>query len=500
MEIRILKNRPSGVIPVFVMPEGASIDRHPLFSTLPKGDQDFIRSFLKKSPLKEGHTHFIFLPSSEEAFLIGVSPRAKFTHRKAILTARRAVAAARKEKVRRIAVSLDDLVGTFPRLTRDGAAEVTVTQFEIANFEFTRYKTPPPEGWVSVEEIVVCTKNVSASVKKAIVRGKILGEEINKARELANTPGMDMTPEKLAEMALKTGKEIGCAVKILDEKEIQKLGMGGVLGVGMGSMNKPRFIVMEYLKGKKSEKPIVLVGKGVTFDSGGINLKPEQGLLDMHMDMSGGAAVIHILASLARMGIRKNLIGLVPAVENMPSGSSYRPRDVLKTMSGKTIEVLNTDAEGRVILADALIYARRYNPRLIIDVATLTGASVVALGERASALFTTDATLEKQLRALGEKTGDFVWPLPLWEEYEEGIMGTFGDVANSAKTRYGGAINGAVFLWQFIKDTSKNAGPEVPAWVHVDIAPRMLAIEGEFLAKGSFAPSVALLTHFVREF
>jgi len=208
--------------------------------------------------------------------------------------------------------------------------------------------------------------------------------------------------------------------------------------------------------------------------------------------MSGGASVIHTIVALARLKVKKNIVGLIPAVENMPSGSSYRPGDQLRTMSGKTIEVLDTDAEGRVILADALEYAKKYKPELVIDVATLTGAAVVALGQRASALFTNDDKLEKTFRHAGEVTGDFVWPLPLWEEYEEEIKGTFGDVANLGKYKgLGGAITAATFLWQFTKD--------IPQWVHLDIAPRMTAIEGDFLSKGSIGSGVYLLTYLLKK-
>jgi leucyl aminopeptidase len=209
------------------------------------------------------------------------------------------------------------------------------------------------------------------------------------------------------------------------------------------------------------------------------------------MDMSGGAAVIHALALAARLKLKKNIVGLVPAVENMPSGSSYRPGDVLKSMSGKTIEVLNTDAEGRIILADALTYAKRYNPRLVVDVATLTGAAVVALGERASALFTRDPKLEAKFREWGELSGDFVWPLPLWEEYEQEIKGTFGDWANVGSTRWGGAITAAVFLAQFA---------EGYPWVHLDIAPRMTALPDEYLSKGAAGAPVRLLIRMLEEF
>ncbi|MCI0597024.1 MAG: leucyl aminopeptidase family protein, partial [candidate division Zixibacteria bacterium] len=280
-------------------------------------------------------------------------------------------------------------------------------------------------------------------------------------------------------------------VKILHVGEMKKLKMGGVLGVGKGSQAEPKFIVMEYFGGRRAEKPIVLVGKGVTFDTGGINLKPEEALTGMNMDMSGGAAVMHTLALAIRLGVKKNIVALVPAVENMPSGSSYRPGDVLRSMSGKTIEVLNTDAEGRIILADALTYAKRYQPRLVVDAATLTGAAIVALGERASALFTRDQALEMKFREWGEESGDFVWPLPLWEEYDEEIKGTFGDIANIGRTRWGGAITAAAFLAQFAEGYS---------WVHLDIAPRMTALKSEYLEKGAAGAPVRLLLKVVEEF
>jgi leucyl aminopeptidase len=278
---------------------------------------------------------------------------------------------------------------------------------------------------------------------------------------------------------------------VLDEKQMVRLQMGGVLGVGQGSEEKPRFIILEYFGADKKTPPLVLVGKGVTFDTGGINLKPADAILGMNMDMSGGAAVIHALIAAARLKIRKNIVALIPAVENAPSGSSYRPGDVLRSMSGKTIEVRNTDAEGRIILADALTYAKRYKPSLVVDVATLTGSAMVALGERAIALFTQDEKLEQTLRQLGEESGDYLWPLPLWEEYDEEVKGTFGDVANVGKTRFGDAIVAATFLKQFVADDY--------LWVHLDIAPRMTTLPDEFLAKGSSGAPVRLLVKIIEK-
>jgi leucyl aminopeptidase len=359
-----------------------------------------------------------------------------------------------------------------------------VVNFIMAEFSFQEFLTVPKEGFPTVKNIYL-TGVESNVVKMGIAQGKIVGEEVNRSRHIATMPGGDMTPEILARHARASVRGLPVKVTVLNEREMTKQKMGGVLGVGQGSSAPSRFIILEYFGTKKSEQPIVLVGKGVTFDTGGINLKPSDYILGMNMDMSGGAAVIHALAAAARLKLKKNIVVLVPAVENMMSGASYRPGDILQSMSGKTIEVLNTDAEGRIILADALHYAKRYRPSLVIDVATLTGAAMGALGERASALFTADEKLEMKLRHLGEESGDHVWPLPLWDEYDEEIKGTFGDVANLGRTRYGGAITAAVFLKQFVD--------QAYPWVHLDIAPRMTTLPDEFLAKGSAGAPVRLL-------
>jgi leucyl aminopeptidase len=269
--------------------------------------------------------------------------------------------------------------------------------------------------------------------------------------------------------------------------------MGGILGVAQGSKEKPQFIILEYFKGVNTEKPLVLVGKGVTFDTGGLNLKPENYIYEMHMDMSGGAAVIHGMAAIARLKLPINAVGIVPAVENMPSGSSYRPGDLLKTMSGKTIEVLNTDAEGRIILSDALWYgATKYKPGLMVDFATLTGAAQIAIGKFASLVLTNKNELVQKLVDVGSRSGDYVWPMPLWDEYLENIKGTFGDLANAGKQGAGGgAINGAKFLEQFVEKTP---------WAHLDIAPRMTANDSEFLAKGASGVGVRYIIELAKEY
>jgi len=265
--------------------------------------------------------------------------------------------------------------------------------------------------------------------------------------------------------------------------------MKAVLSVGQGSHEPSQFIILKYWGAKnRQSKPVVLVGKAVTYDSGGINLKPAEAMKDMHMDMAGGAAVLETVLLAEKLKLKKNIIVLIPAVENMPGGKSYRLGDIIKTLSGKTIEVGHTDAEGRIILADALTYAKKYQPQLVIDVATLTGASLVALGQRATAIYTSHEKYHSLLKELGEKSGDYVWPMPLWEEFENEIKGTFGDVSNTGKYRWGGCNTAAAFLYQFAK--------KYP-WIHFDIAPTMTAIDDQRLEKGATGVPVRLLIKFL---
>lgn len=413
------------------------------------------------------------------------------TRRKLILLVRRMVAEAVAKKYETIVIDFQQL--RFPKVEiSDGElAELLVVNLLMAHFVFRDYLSKPKEGFPEVKTVMIANAS-GKDIKQGIERGIIVGVEVNRSRHIATMPGGEMTPEILAAHAKQSVKGLPVKVSVLDEAAMKRLKMGGILGVGQGSIEKSCFIVLEYFGSSKKEKPIVLVGKGVTFDTGGINLKPSSSVLGMNMDMSGGAAVIHTLAAAARLKLKKNIVALIPAVENMPSGESYRPGDVLRSMSGKTIEVLDTDAEGRIILADALHYAKRYKPSLVVDVATLTGAAVVALGERASALFTEDETLEQTFRHLGEESGDYVWPLPLWEEYDAEIKGTFGDVANLGSTRWGGAITAAAFLKQFVGDSYR--------WVHLDIAPRMTTLPDEFLAKGSAGAPVRLLVKLLEKF
>ncbi len=483
---------------VFFLLEEDRMMANPLARFLDKEEGLYLSAIASSLTVKEREVKVFTTPRKKQnrkIILVGLCKKREFSNAKISVAMRIAVQTARKEKLDRFACWVGPMETPAATLAM---YELMAANFVMANFDFVKYKTPPEDGFSFLKEIEAVADKLDHDILEGLRRGIIIGEETNACRDLSNTPGGDLTPDLLARHAKRVAQKNHIAVRVLDEKKIRALKMGGVLGVAQGSDTPPRFIIMEYLNGSKTEKPVVLAGKGVTFDTGGLNLKPGDSIYEMHMDMSGGAAVIHAIAAAARLKLKRNVVALIPAVENMPSGSSYRPGDLLRTMSGKTIEVLNTDAEGRVILADALEYAKRYNPRIVIDVATLTGAAIVALGLRYTALFTTNKKLEDQIRAIGEATGDLVWPLPLTADYEDDIRGTFGDWANTSVRRGvgGGAITGAVFLWQFTKDQK---GGQAYPWVHLDIAPRMTAIESDHLAKGAAGASVRLLVRFLEE-
>lgn len=459
----------------------------PSIDKAPKG---YVRVKLTKEP--RGTKRFV-RDNGVEWLEIGAGSGKEMTRRRFVTLCRSIVQTAKHNKIKKIAIQFDLspklFAGMQKKVTPEEISRIAAENFEMANFEFTTYKTKPKEGWFCVEEILLYGKS-SKSIEQAAKRGQIIGQGVNACRNLANTPSSDMPPQRLAKAARELVKGLPVTVTALGKAQMQKLGMGAVLGVAKGSSQEPAFIIMEY-KGAAGA-PVVLLGKGVTFDSGGINLKSDGGH-EMHMDMSGGAAVINAVALAARLKLKKHVIGLVPAVENMPGPSAYRIHDVLKTLSGKTIEVMHTDAEGRVILSDAITYAKRYKPSVVIDVATLTGACHTALGDYASGLFTRDDKLAGTIEDIAEKSGDYVWRLPMWDEYEPAVKGTIGDVVNStsgAGSRYGGATNGAMFLWQFAKEL------DCP-WAHLDIAPRMTAAPGEELAKGAAGAPVRFLISFI---
>ena len=333
---------------------------------------------------------------------------------------------------------------------------------------------------------LVTGRRPSDAMKRAVDEGCAIGEGMALARELGNLPGNVCTPTHLAKTAVALGKQFKFKVEVLERKDMEKLGMGSLLSVAKGSEQPPKFIVMHYTGGKPRQAPIVLVGKGITFDTGGISLKPAAEMDEMKFDMCGAAGVLGTFKALARMALPINVVGIVPACENMPGGRASKPGDVVTSMSGQTIEVLNTDAEGRLILCDALTYAERFKPECVIDLATLTGACVIALGKIPSGLLANDDELARELIDCGQRSGDRVWQLPLWDEYQELLKSNFADMANIGG-RYGGTITAACFLARFAKAYK---------WAHLDIAGTAW-LSGD--AKGATGRPVPLLSEFLMQ-
>jgi leucyl aminopeptidase len=331
---------------------------------------------------------------------------------------------------------------------------------------------------------LVCTKAESAAVAEGLKRGEAIVDGTNLARECANRPGNHCTPSFLADQAKKLGKDLGLKVEVLDRKDCEKLGMGSFLSVAQGSDEPPRFIVARWQGAGKTDAPVVLVGKGITFDTGGISIKPSAGMDEMKFDMGGAASVLGTLRAVAQLKAKVNLVGIIPTCENMPGGRAIKPGDVVTSMSGQTIEILNTDAEGRLILCDALTYAERFKPSVVVDIATLTGACVVALGHHRSGLFSADDALAAELLAAGEQALDPAWRMPLDDEYDEELKSHFADMANVG-SRDAGAVVAAMFLKRF---TAKLR------WAHLDIAGTAW---NSGKAKGATGRPVPLLTHFV---
>ncbi|MFZ5390990.1 MAG: leucyl aminopeptidase [Patescibacteria group bacterium] len=453
-------------------------------------DKKWLLKYLSTKEFKaaDKETKVLFV-NGRKIILLGLGESKNWNQRKFILAIRRLVSVCKNDGVRSLFLPLSKML--LNNLSYDKLGQLVAENAIMAHYSFNKYKKAVTNKKSSLINFYLSVDKLEQiKVKQGLKIGQVVGEQVNLARDLGNMPGGDMTPDLLAKQAIDQGQKKGFKVEVLNKEKINKLGMGAILGVAKGGVEEPKFITMEYWGTDKKQAPYVFVGKGVTFDSGGLNLKPSSGINDMHLDMLGAAAVIGLMGAVSKLKLAVNVVGLVPAVENMPSGSALRPGDLLKGMSGKTIEVLNTDAEGRLILSDALTYAEKYKPKLVVDVATLTGACVVALGTLPIGLFTPSVELQKSLQLVGEMSGDYVWPLPMWEEYEEEIKGAFGDLQNIGKTPYGGAIQGAVFLWQFAK--------KYP-WAHLDIAGPMKTVEGQYLSKGASGVGVRFLFELIQQ-
>lgn len=429
-------------------------------------------------------------------YRMGAGKHAEMTPRSFRTLVRSIVQAAKSHQLEQIAIYLGPM--GCPKLEAMGEAwfwRTLAENLSLGSYEFTHYKTKKNET-KDIKEILVCGVTNSAA-ETAFKTGLTVGTAANTTRDIANQSANDMTPQALGAAAKAALKGTKASVKILNEAELKKLKMNLLLAVGGGTKVETKLIVIEYYgagKDTKKHKPLVLIGKGITYDTGGLNVKPSGSMHDMHLDMSGGAAIIGALAAIAKLNLKKNVIGIIPAAENAVSDNAMRAGDIVTAMNGKTVEILHTDAEGRLVLADAMTYSERFNPGTIIDVATLTGAALSALGQQASAFMTKDDGLEAKLRALGEESGDLMWPLPLWDEYQSGIKSHRADISNIATnfSRYGGTIEGGIFLSHF-------APKDVP-WVHIDMAPRMEAIGSDKLAKGAAGEPVRLLVRFAEQY
>ncbi|MDD5389206.1 MAG: leucyl aminopeptidase [Gallionellaceae bacterium] len=364
--------------------------------------------------------------------------------------------------------------------------EQAVLVAEETLYRFDQMKSKPEESKRTLRRLTlaVSRRGELPTGEAAALRGQAIAAGMKLAKDLGNLPGNVCTPGHLAAQAEEMAKTHGFAVEVLDQAAIEKLGMGSFLSVARGSDEPPRFIVLRHQGGEKGQKPVVLVGKGITFDSGGISLKPGADMDEMKYDMCGAASVLGTFRALAELKLPLNVVGLIPTCENMPNGRANKPGDVVTSMSGQTIEILNTDAEGRLILCDALTYAERFEPACVVDIATLTGACVIALGHVTSGLLANDDALARELLHAGEVANDRCWQLPLFDEYEEQLKSNFADMANIGG-RPAGTITAAAFLGKFTKKYD---------WAHLDIAGTAWKSGKE---KGSTGRPVPLLVHFL---
>jgi leucyl aminopeptidase len=403
--------------------------------------------------------------------------------------------AAARELARTISKALagcraaDALLYSADLQPRDGDASWLLAwlgrHFTTTAYRYTQTVSKPKSPQQLTHLVVECGDELTArAAQKALDQGMAIGLGMNEARNLANLPGNVCTPSYLAQHARGLARGRGkLSVSVLEEKKMRELGMGSLLSVSAGSDEPAKLIVMNYKGGKTGQKPVVLVGKGITFDSGGISLKPGAKMDEMKFDMGGAASVFGTMRTLTELGLPINVVAIVAAAENMPSGGATKPGDVVTSMAGKTIEILNTDAEGRLVLCDALTYAARYKPQAVIDIATLTGAIVVALGSHATGLYANDDKLAQELLAAGTESHDRAWRMPLWDDYQKQLDSNFADIANIGSPG-GGSITAACFLARFAEDYN---------WAHLDIA----GSAWDSSPKGATGRPVALLSQYL---
>ena len=431
---------------------------------------------------EKGNAQILF--GDQKILLIGLGKQKRFSRE--IL--REAIGSSIQTLINLPNTKISILVPKLPRLSAQDTAQILAETVHLASYEFTEFKTEKSKTTKLEIVTLVVSKADLGKTQKGIIMGDALGKATNLARDLGNHPGNSATPQHLANHALSLSKRYkGLKVKVLGKQEIKKEKMGALLAVAQGSDEEPKFIVLEYQK-KKNAPLVILVGKGVTFDSGGISIKPSEKMEEMKNDMAGAAAVLGIMQAASELSLPLNLIGLIPATENLPSGKAIKPGDIITSRSGKTIEIINTDAEGRLILSDALDYAKGLRPDLVIDFATLTGAMIVALGFELIGSFATDKKLNDQMQRAAANTGEKIWPMPLEEEYQKLIKNGVADIRNISTSPYGGAITAALFLKNFV---------DYP-WMHLDIAgPAIPQTPKSYRPKGASGVGVRLAIDFL---
>jgi leucyl aminopeptidase len=431
--------------------------------------------------------------AAERVLLIGLGKAEDYTVeglRRAVGTALRS---AERMGVRSFAFSLEHTARSSERMGGALATRAAAEAGVLAAWDFRELKTVAKDDdqTAEVTELVLIAAAAAAvgEFERAVQLGVVAARSANLARQLATQPGNVATPTYLANAAREIAQAYGMKITVLDREQMRAEGLHALLGVAQGTQQEPRFIVIEYKGASKDARPLVLVGKGVTFDSGGISIKPADRMEDMKYDMSGAAAVLGAMRGIAELKLKANVVALIPATENLPSGTALKPGDVIGSHLGKTIEIINTDAEGRLILADALSYARRYQPAAMLDAATLTGAVVVALGQQATGLLGNDGDLIDEVMAAGLRAGERCWNLPLWDEYRELIDSNIADIKNSGG-RQAGTITAGWFLKEFVVD--------IP-WAHLDIAGTAYRDEAApYLRKGATGAPTRLFIEWVR--
>ncbi len=419
----------------------------------------------------------------ERVLLVGLGPESEFREKAYREAVRAAVAALRETAAREALLCLTEL----PVAGRNQAWAITqavMVAMEVA-YRFDRMKSKPDRSAPALRQLALrVSARSGADIDAALVQGVATAHGMRLAKDLGNLPPNVCTPTFLAEQAAQLARSHRLKLEVLEQRDMQRLGMGALLAVARGSRQPPKLISLSWNGGARKAPPVVLIGKGITFDTGGISLKPAAEMDEMKFDMCGAASVLGTMQAVAMMKLPLNVIGIVPATENMPGGNATRPGDIVTTMSGQTVEILNTDAEGRLILCDAMTWAERHQPAAVIDIATLTGACVIALGHVASGLYANDEELCQEVRSAGHNAWDRVWPMPLWEDYQEQLKSNFADFANIGG-RPAGSVTAACYLARFARKFS---------WAHLDIAGTAWKSGRE---KGATGRPVPLLTEFL---